>query len=504
MINKVYYCLLLIGGLLLNQHVVYAQTRSYKRGLAYDIQSEKDIAAIAPGVSWFYNWDQKPKADKEVLDKYEFDFIPMAWNDRFSKENIRKFLSDNPHIKYILGFNEPNFTKEANMTPTQAAAKWHLVEEIADEFGLKIVGPAVNYAPSNGAVKEGGVTYTDPIKYLDDFFAARPESRVDYIAVHCYMNYIGSLKSYIDSFKKYGKPIWLTEHCGWEDGVTYSMQRNLLAESVLYLETNPDIYRYSWFIGRTDEEGEWPHMQLFENEEGKLTELGEIYVNMSSFDEDFYYQPDEIIPAASYIDGHQWTHLKRSSDVAEGLVVHEFEGGNAYGGKRWVTYQFETHEEGDYQIEVRYLPTTTNATLSATISNKTEQSGGAAAHTVNEWGVATFDFTLLVGKYRVKLETVSGKMELSWLKVVPKTVSGIGNEGQNKLSVYPNPVDDVLYLNGYEDIIHLLITDVAGKAVYNGAVVDGKVNIAQLHSGFYLLQAELRDGGKEALKIIKR
>jgi hypothetical protein len=57
---------------------------------------------------------------------------------------------------------------QANLTPSAAAALWPKLEAIAKPYNLKIAAPAVNYC--GNCVEENGVTYTDPIKYLDDFF----------------------------------------------------------------------------------------------------------------------------------------------------------------------------------------------------------------------------------------------------------------------------------------------------------------------------------------------
>lgn len=56
------------------------------------------------------------------------------------------------------------------MTPLEAAAEWPRLEAIANEFVLKIVGPAVNFC--GNCVTENGTTYNDPFDYLDDSFQA--------------------------------------------------------------------------------------------------------------------------------------------------------------------------------------------------------------------------------------------------------------------------------------------------------------------------------------------
>jgi len=179
------------------------QVKSLKRGLAYNIPYAEDLPTLSKGISWDYNWGQTPGLTvASVFDSY-MDFIPMAWNG-LDTVVMKNFYSTHPNIKYILGFNEPNFLAQANLTPTQAAAKWKLIERIATLFNLKIVGPALNYAPLNGAVKENGITYTDPIQYMDDFIKACPTCRFDYIGVHNYMNNVNALSGDMTRYNPFG------------------------------------------------------------------------------------------------------------------------------------------------------------------------------------------------------------------------------------------------------------------------------------------------------------
>jgi hypothetical protein len=118
----------------------------------------------------------------------------------------------------------------------------------------------------------------------------------------------------VGRFAKYGKPIWLTEFCAWEyqeplttnAQVGYLFQRNTMIEKVEFLELNPQVEKYAWFIPRTNNDGEFPYMQLLKKVQGTvlpgtLTELGQIYVNMSSFDLSKYYGLGEKIPAKNYV-----------------------------------------------------------------------------------------------------------------------------------------------------------------------------------------------------------
>lgn len=237
----------------------FSQTRSFKRGLGYNTLLTEDVQALSPGMSWGYNWGHTGSGNDAAFNTYNIEFIPMAWNG-INKDGIRSLLSNHPEIKYILGFNEPNFKAQANLSPEAAAAKWKDIEEIADEFGLTIVGPAVNYSPD--------APYQDPLKWYDDFFAACPTCRVDHIAIHLYMSSASAIKSNVEKFKKYGKPIWLTEFCAWDPNTTAASQQRFLFETIDYLETDPSVYRYAWFKERGWSGGH-PYMQLLDrrNEE---------------------------------------------------------------------------------------------------------------------------------------------------------------------------------------------------------------------------------------------
>ena len=256
-------------------------TKSTKRGLGYGYHSAADMQALAPGVSWWYNWYSKP--DVGVVSVYQglgVEYVPMQWGreldgSAFSADRLAANIPAG--AKYLLGFNEPNFRSQSNLTPTQAAALWPTLQEVARRKNLKLVSPAVNYC--GDCVSENGVTYYSPTQYLDAFFAACPTCQVDYIAVHTYVCEERWLRDKIDELKKYDKPIWLTEFsCGdmAASQITLEVQKKYLTDAVNYLENEPAVFRYAWFSGRNNE---IPNINLLGNS-GQLTELGQLYVNL--------------------------------------------------------------------------------------------------------------------------------------------------------------------------------------------------------------------------------
>jgi hypothetical protein len=253
-----------------------AHAKSAKRGLGYGYHSAEDMKALSPGMSWWYNWSPTPESTAaSTAPTVGVSFVPMVWGGSPTADQLAASIPSG--AQYLLGFNEPNFKYQANMTPSQAAAKWPVLEEVARRKNLKLVAPAVNYC--GDCVSEGGVTFTDPVVYLDAFFKACTNCKVDYIAVHWYACDLSALQWYIGLFKKYNRPIWLTEFaCGDRphDQITLDVQKKYMTDAVNYLENEPAVFRYAWFSGRNNE---IPNINLL-GASGQLTELGKLYVNL--------------------------------------------------------------------------------------------------------------------------------------------------------------------------------------------------------------------------------
>ncbi|MBN2485738.1 MAG: discoidin domain-containing protein [Bacteroidales bacterium] len=255
--------------LLIQVMLVYGQQKSTKRGICGDASPE-DLAAFAPYISWYYDWGVEPPAlSQGQLSGIEW--VPMQWGgiNAGQVENIKSRIPEGS--VYFLGFNEPNFKSQANLTPAQAADMWPYIEQIANDKGLIVVSPAVNWC---GDCVDG-VT-SDPVDWLDKFIAECPECHFDYIAIHNYNSFVSTLEWYVGKFKKYGKKIWLTEFASWDDPVDYAGVVEYMKESIPYLEQDTNIFRYSWFATRV---GSNPDLDLL-GANGKLTKLGKLYATM--------------------------------------------------------------------------------------------------------------------------------------------------------------------------------------------------------------------------------
>ena len=241
-----------------------------KRGIAYAFglnSAAADMNALKAGVSWFYGWTSAPSAQaKAAAPAANMEFVPMIWNGSFKVADAVNAIPAGS--KYLLGFNEPNFGTQANVTPEKAAELWPQIEQIAAQKSLQIVSPATNYCAGN-------CNRTDPFVWLDDFFKACPTCKVDYVGVHWYACSLAALKDHVTKMKKYNRPLWVTEFA-CVDGGPWSVDqvKAYAVAATAWLEQEPSVFRYSWFSGRTS----IPNVALL-GDSGALTAVGSAYLS---------------------------------------------------------------------------------------------------------------------------------------------------------------------------------------------------------------------------------
>jgi hypothetical protein len=252
-------------------------THPRKRGIAYGHHSDADLSAlssgissgISPGIGWWYNWSLKPES-MLVQAHPGVDFVPMIWGKTFDATTLAKDVPQG--AKYLLTFNEPNFGAQSNITPEEAAALWPKIEAFASTRGMAIVSPALNYCA-------GDCNATTPFDWLDRFFAACANCKVDYIAAHWYACTKSALSNYLQQYEsKYHKPIWLTEFSCLDDAtITEAKEEQYMRDAVALLEADPMVFRYAWFTGRFAQQ---PAIDTLGATSGALTPLGKQYVTL--------------------------------------------------------------------------------------------------------------------------------------------------------------------------------------------------------------------------------
>ncbi len=240
---------------------------SCKRGLAWDGRgmTSHELSRL----EFWYNWSASVEAVAEGL-----EFVPMVWGGGFDDAMVSGTLRSD--ARFLLGFNEPNFFAQANLSAAEAAALWPRLQAIADQHGLALVSPAVNFC-GDDAAGTGPCHDTNPVSYLSDFFAACQGCRVDYVAVHWYNCDLPSLESYLAEFESFGRPIWLTEFaCAFGGDTSAAGQAAYMRQAVPFLENAAHVYRYAWFSGDP-----LPNARLV-TAEGELTALGRTYLDLSA------------------------------------------------------------------------------------------------------------------------------------------------------------------------------------------------------------------------------
>ncbi len=229
-----------------------------KRGIAANTPPGPAFSGRA---AWWYNWALDGGGQGAGI-----EHVPMVWGEASLGESIPSGAG------FVLGFNEPNFFAQADISAVDAAGGWPQIE--AGATGLGIVGPGMNFCGPADQCHD-----TSPYQYLKDFFAACPGCRVDYIAIHWYNCDLPSLRDYIEpggnleGFEQFGKPIWITEF-SCDPSASVAEQQAYMEEALDYLENKAEIFRYSWFSA-----GPIPNARLVEDD-GSPTALGQVYIDL--------------------------------------------------------------------------------------------------------------------------------------------------------------------------------------------------------------------------------
>lgn len=481
---------LAMASLLLAMPATVSAERSPKRGVSQNgFTYAEEITALTPGVCWYYNWDEIPsEIDMPVVGPgTDMEFCPMAWGSTFDEQELRTYLTEHPGVKYLLGFNEPNFKNQANMTPAQAVEVWPRLEAIAEEFGLGLVGPAVNYSPD--------APYTDPTTWYDEFFELYPEARVDYIALHCYMVASDGMMNYINSVaERYGKKIWLTEFCAW-DGLTQDaenarkIQRDEMVRKVEALELSEHVFRYSWFKAKGADSYPYYALLKYKNESqgiaaGTLTDLGTVYLHMSVFDTTRYYAPDVEFAASDYVKSNLIS-VNVSDDAASSSLL-KVEG---FSNMRTIDYLIEVPEAGLYRVELRV----STAGLPVTALVDGEEAGKAEWSSTGErgvWDVRYIDVTLPAGKHRLQLKgtKLAQYCDMSTIKFY--SIAGVDAPAIGHRVLQYSRRGDMIYLTGGMELSRCEVYDLSGKQVRSVTCGEGNaVDMRALPGGFYIVRA---------------
>ena len=328
------------------------KVQSYKRGICENHLAEADFRALAPGVSWYYNWHYETK-DLAPPDA-SMEYIPMAWGDQQdSIDGLDHYLqgaSKKPRV--VLAINEPNLKGQAFLPPEQTADLYKRIKAVADKYQLAAVGPNMSLgSPTDGSIKamdpieNKEVTYTFMVPFLKAFyFFLHNDAKPPALGLHTYGS-IGEMKWAVETMhKEFNCPIWVTEYAEWHASDD-NAEREYLIQATDFLERTPYVQGYAWFKERVSENRK---ISILEDEPGKLTPLGQIYVNLPPHDPNLYFRIPGKLSAGKYAALDQGDILANShNDI---LVTSNAAGATA-------DYNLQVDSAGAYKISLRALGT---------------------------------------------------------------------------------------------------------------------------------------------------
>lgn len=469
------FIVIVVSLLVVSSTTALAQQRSAKRGVSWDEKTQALSASVigkmAPGVCWFYNWGVAPTgtADNLGLGDGKMAFLPMCWNDNFNETQLRNYLSQHQgETRYLLAFNEPNLSWNvggAQMTPGQAATAWPKVKQIAADYGLEIVAPALNFTGD-----KVGDRVWEPFAWYDEFFRLVPDAGVDYLCFHSYMNYYSAvnwvtteyfytdkeesdlfystnrakyphLVQYLENYKEahgHFPRMFLTEFCSYSGNeypykaaITRDFQIDQMTQKLQKLEKSDLVAGYAWFMGNIAQgANEWPYMSIFQSNTptSELSELGKVYVYMSSFDQEKYYTPGEPILAKDYIDAamdDQQPKVRPNTETGSDIPLQV-----QWGGSAWMSYQVDIATAGSYELTL-HMQSTAAASMrlyrNATGAANKLMDTTALPSTGGSWTDVTIQVTLPAGKYALLLYNMSNTNVLLNQLQLNGTGSGIGH-----------------------------------------------------------------------------
>jgi len=242
------------------------------------------------------------------------------------------------------------------------------------------------------------------------------------------MGNAGALAWFVNRFKKYNKPIWLTEFCAWESSIKNAGdQIRYMSDALNYLECDENVVRYAWFIPRANGSVEsYPYMQLLSKTTPyELTALGKVFVNMSTQDKTIFYPEYQQIPAEHYSSLNMAetvktgtfsnsVRLRPTTDESGDLEVFDFF--TSY----WLEYQINITNKHEHTIDFRYA-STFDTTIEITVDGEGANTFNmSATGAENTWNTVSTPINLSMGKHTLRLKINKGGIILNWIRINKK------------------------------------------------------------------------------------
>ncbi len=383
--------------------------QSRKRGVCENHMSAEDFTALAPGVSWYYNWSVT--TSDVPPDGVHMDYFPQVWGHSGDGdvETLKAYLATHkPRV--ILAINEPNLKDQAFITPEATAVLYKKILAVAGD--IPVVGPNMSLgSPANGSITamdpidKKQVTYTFMIPYLKAFYYYMGNAPVSAGVLHTYGN-IGELKwATGEMHKQFNKPVWITEFAEW-DAKSPSESLQYLVQAVDFFEKTDYVAGYAFFKERASNNSS--NISLLKPAPappGQLSPLGKVYIAMPVHDSDLYYRLPGRLQAGSYVAATNSDIEMTDDKEKQGDVAFDMTGV----GPGSLDYNIQVDKAGSYKIKLRV----------SDLGNAIEiQEGGKTlgqtAATVNGWQTVEAEVTLPAGPQVLRVHT--GGQTVEWME----------------------------------------------------------------------------------------
>jgi len=249
--------------LILNAAVLASDKRGV--GLA-NLQGGDRIDAL--NVAWYYTWNPEPIAGVSAE-----KFVPMIWGGHKLEKQIT-FLKSQKKSSVLLVINEPNKRKQANMSVHKVIEIWPRLQGLTEAISSPAPAGPLNswFNKFNKQAKKNNITF-------------------DFMAVHIYSSAdpVKFLAKVDAIYKKYNRPIWITEFAvaDWEAAGKQGKNKYTEAEVLAFmqavlpeLEARDFVKRYAWFgAGNYSLKREQVRTSRLFEKDGELTPLGKFYAN---------------------------------------------------------------------------------------------------------------------------------------------------------------------------------------------------------------------------------
>jgi hypothetical protein len=397
-----------------------APVQSRKRGLGVSSLSDADFRALAPGVSWYYNWGATPLAKPADV---VMDFLPMAWNGGSGFQTaISSYLAAGNRPWRVLALNEPNLRGQAFMTPSNSAITFRQVKAICDPYNIPVVAPhmaigsAADQSISNcyDPIMGSNVVYTFQEPFLNAFLYYCGSTNPAGMGTHSYGGY-GEI-TWILSTMHTDYPtqkVWLTEFCPWGATSDATVLASLIP-AVDYCERMPWVEGYAWFMSRISGD---PYNSLLSGS-GVLTAAGQAYVQMPVHQTNLYYRIPGRLQAERYVTMNQM-NIAPTTDT-NGLADMK---SAAAGGS--VDYNIQVDSPGNYPLSFRGA---------GAIGQISVYKGGTLLGTANAtqtgWSTVSTTVSLVSGTQTLHVVLAANAQQLNWMEFlatngVPSIPSGL-------------------------------------------------------------------------------